>query len=187
VVASLPRIADFSTECFWISPAGDDCNHPHDRNFKCSGIELRVNTEFSHSVHEGGSVDTQAARSSIRTTDAAPTCRKSLYNFLPLLPFILVGGSVVVRSRTACFANRSLLFRYPPIGAAATLFISLSTIVSPLFMMRPCDGPKAQTEGSTRSDLSQFFSTDSIILRTISGLATAVTMELMPTFAWFGA
>jgi hypothetical protein len=35
--------------------------------------------------------------------------------------------------------------------------------------------------------LSQFFSIDDIILRTISGLATVVTTELMPTFAWFGA
>jgi hypothetical protein len=46
---------------------------------------------------------------------------------------------------------------------------------------------QAQAEGSTRSDLSQFFSIDRIILRTISGLTTAVTTELMPTFAWFGA
>jgi hypothetical protein len=46
---------------------------------------------------------------------------------------------------------------------------------------------QAQAEGSTRPDLSQFFSIDSIVLRTISGLATGVTTELMPTFAWFGA
>jgi hypothetical protein len=67
----------------------------------------------------------------------------------------------------------------------ATLFFSLSTIVSPLYDAT-LQWPQAQTEGPTRSDLSQFFSINDIILRTISGLATAVTTELMPTFAWFG-
>jgi len=59
-----------------------------------SGIKLRVDTELSHSIDEGGSVDTQADCSTIRATDAALACGKRLYDFFALLPFILLGASV---------------------------------------------------------------------------------------------
>jgi hypothetical protein len=64
------------------------------RSFSYSGIQLCVNTKFSHSIHEGGSVDTQADCSAISATDAALARRKSLYNFLLLLPFIFVCASI---------------------------------------------------------------------------------------------
>jgi len=63
-----------------------------------SGVLLRVDTELSHSVHKGGSVDTQADCSTISTTDVALACGKRLYDFLALLPFILLGAGVDVRS-----------------------------------------------------------------------------------------
>ena len=62
-----------------------------------SGVQLRVDTEFSHSVHKGGSVDTQADCSTISTTDVTLACGERLYDFLALLPFILLGASVDVR------------------------------------------------------------------------------------------
>jgi len=42
-----------------------------------------MDTELSHSVHKGGSVDTQADCSTISTTDAALACGKRLYDFQP--------------------------------------------------------------------------------------------------------
>jgi hypothetical protein len=63
-----------------------------------SGIEFGVDTELSHSIHEGGSVDTQAACSAIGATDAALACGKRLYDFLALLPLILLGASTDIMS-----------------------------------------------------------------------------------------
>jgi len=63
-----------------------------------SGIEFRVDAELSHSIHESGSVDTQAACSAIGATDAALARGKRLYDFLALLPLILLGTSADIRS-----------------------------------------------------------------------------------------
>ena len=62
-----------------------------------SGIQLRVDAELSHTIHEGGSVDTQADCSTIGTTDTALACGKRVYDLPALLPFILLGASVDVR------------------------------------------------------------------------------------------
>ena len=78
-------------QTFWRS-------HPHDGNFKCSGIQLRVNTELSHSIHEGRSVDTEANCSAIRATNAALARGECLYDFLALLPCILRGARAEVTS-----------------------------------------------------------------------------------------
>ena len=61
------------------------------------GVELRVDAELSHSVYECSSADTQLDCSAIRTTYAALARGKRLYDFLALLPFILLGGRVDVR------------------------------------------------------------------------------------------
>jgi hypothetical protein len=63
-----------------------------------SGIEFGVDTELSHSIHEGGSVDTQAACGAIGATDAALACGKRPYDFLALLPLILLGASTDIMS-----------------------------------------------------------------------------------------
>jgi hypothetical protein len=63
-----------------------------------SGMQLRVDTEFSHSVQKGGSVNTQSDCSTISATDVTLACSKRLYDFLALLPFILLGANVDVRS-----------------------------------------------------------------------------------------
>jgi hypothetical protein len=70
----------------------------HRQEGRHSGVQLRVDAEFSHSVHKGGSVDTQADCSTISATDVALACGKRLYDFLALLPFILLGASVDVRT-----------------------------------------------------------------------------------------
>ena len=63
-----------------------------------SGIQLRVDTELSHSIEKSGSVNTQAGCGSVSTTDTSFACVKRVYDFLALLPFILLSGSVDVRS-----------------------------------------------------------------------------------------
>ena len=96
--ASLRCIADFSTKCFWRSPAGDHHGHSQKRSFSHSGIQLRVDSKPSHSVYECSSADTQSDCSAIRTAYAAPACGKRLYDFLALLPFVLLSTSVDIRS-----------------------------------------------------------------------------------------
>ena len=62
------------------------------------GIELGVDSKPSHSVYECSSTDTQSDCSAIRTACAALACVKRLYDFLTLLPFVLCGASVDLRS-----------------------------------------------------------------------------------------
>jgi hypothetical protein len=62
------------------------------------GIQLRVDAELSHSIEKRSSVDTQADCSASSTTYPALACRECLYDFLALLPFIVLGGGVDVRS-----------------------------------------------------------------------------------------
>ena len=80
------------------SAARDDDGHPRNRSFSYLGIELRVDSKPSHSVYECSSADTQSDCSAIRTADAALACGKRLYDFLALLPFVLLSASVDIRS-----------------------------------------------------------------------------------------
>ena len=77
-------------------------------------IQLRVDTELSHSIEKRSSVDTQAGRSFVSTTDAAFASGKRVYDLLALLPFILVGGSGDFRSRTVCFCEPFASFPLRP-------------------------------------------------------------------------
>src|SRR6266403_3723230 len=106
---SLRRIADFSTNCFWASPAGDDYGHSQKRSFSYSGIQLRVDSKPSHSIYECSSADAQSACSAIRTAYAALARGKRLYDFLALLPFVLLSAGLDIRSCAECLAGRSLL------------------------------------------------------------------------------
>src|SRR5712675_1277319 len=63
-----------------------------------SGIQLRVDSKPSHSVYECSSADTQSDCSAIRTAYAALACGKRLYDFLALLPFVLLSAGVDIRS-----------------------------------------------------------------------------------------
>jgi hypothetical protein len=72
--------------------------HPRNRSFGYLGIELRVDSKPSHSVHECSSADTQSDCSAIRTTYAALARAKRLYDFLALLPFVLLSAGVDIRS-----------------------------------------------------------------------------------------
>jgi len=98
VAWSVQRIADFSTNCFWTSPAGADYGHSQKRGFSYSGIPLRVDSKPSHSVYECSSADTQSDCSAIRTAYAALARAKRLYDFLALLPFVLLRAGVDIRS-----------------------------------------------------------------------------------------
>src|SRR5436853_3809859 len=88
------RKADLWTKCFWTSPAGDD----YGRSFSYSGIQLRVDSKPSHSVYECSPADTQSDCSAIRTAYAALARGKRLYDFLALLPFVLLSAGVDIRS-----------------------------------------------------------------------------------------
>jgi len=98
VAWSVQRIADFSTNCFWTSPAGADYGHSQKRSFSYSGIQFRVDSKPSHSVYECSSADTQAGCGAIRTAYAALARGKRLYDFLALLPFVLLSAGVDIRS-----------------------------------------------------------------------------------------
>src|SRR6266700_4238171 len=63
-----------------------------------SGIQLRVDSKPSHSVYECSSADTQSDCSAIRTAYAALARGKRLYDFLALLPFVLLSAGVDIRS-----------------------------------------------------------------------------------------
>lgn len=69
------------------------------RSFSYSGgIQLRVDSKPSHSVYECSSADTQSDCSAIRTAYAALARAKRLYDFLALLPFVLLSAGVDIRS-----------------------------------------------------------------------------------------
>src|SRR5258706_7355182 len=63
-----------------------------------SGIQLRVDSKPSHSVYECSSADTPSDCSAICTAYAALACGKRLYDFLALLPFVLLSAGVDIRS-----------------------------------------------------------------------------------------
>src|SRR5713226_3267681 len=71
---------------------------PRNQRRHFSGIQLRVNSKPSHSVYECSSADTQSDCSAIRTAYAALACGKRLYDFLALLPFVLLSAGVDIRS-----------------------------------------------------------------------------------------
>jgi hypothetical protein len=72
--------------------------NPREQRRHFSGIQLRVDTKPSHSVYECSSADTQAGCSAIRTAYAALARGKRLYDFLALLPFVLLSAGVDIRS-----------------------------------------------------------------------------------------
>jgi len=92
-LSGLPRRLSLCSPCCNVGAVTAGATQPHH-----SGIEFGVNTELSHSIHEGGSVDAQAACSAIAATDAALARRKRLYDFLALFPLILLGASTDIRS-----------------------------------------------------------------------------------------
>src|ERR1700693_5782597 len=57
-----------------------------------------VDSKPSHSVYECSSAGTQSDCSAIRTAYAALARGKRLYDFLALLPFVLLGAGVDIRS-----------------------------------------------------------------------------------------
>ena len=71
---------------------------PREQRRHFSGIQLRVDSKPSHSIYECSSADAQSACSAIRTAYAALARGKRLYDFLALLPFILLSASVDIRS-----------------------------------------------------------------------------------------
>ena len=73
-------------------------DEPREQRRHFSGIQLRVDSKPSHSVYECSSADTQSDCSAIRTAYAALACGKRLYDFLALLPFVLVSAGVDIRS-----------------------------------------------------------------------------------------
>ena len=88
---SLQRIADYSAKCSYKMIPGEQRGH-------FSGIQLRVDSKPSHSVYECSSADTQSDCSAIRTAYAALARGKRLYDFLALLPFVLLSAGVDIRS-----------------------------------------------------------------------------------------
>src|SRR5690348_9639662 len=70
---------------------------PREQRRHFSGIQLRVDSKPSHSVYECSSADTQSDCSAIRTAYAALALGKRLYDFLALLPFVLLSAGVDIR------------------------------------------------------------------------------------------
>jgi hypothetical protein len=71
---------------------------PREQAGHFSGIQLRVDSKLAHSVDECSSADTQSDCGAIRTAYAALARGKRLYDFLALLPFVLLSAGVDIRS-----------------------------------------------------------------------------------------